>query len=118
MLISTTTLLIALNLARKPEIPLKNDLILNKVAEQRCKEMKVWSHNGWLNYTPKIFKKGYYYAGENLANGFYNATSTIKALEASPTHYLNNHSKNYTHVGIANCNNKVGNITVIIFAGK
>lgn len=115
--IATTTLFIALNLARRPEIPLKSNLLLNQVAEVRCRELAEWSHNGWLKYTPKIFKK-YNYAGENLALNFTDATSTLKALENSLTHKSNNHSKNYTHVGIANCNNKVGNVGVFIFAGK
>lgn len=81
--IATTTLLLALNIVRKPEIPLKFDLLLNQVAEVRCKEMTVWSHNGWLKYTPKIFKK-YNYAGEVLALDYYTSTTTVNAWLNSP----------------------------------
>ena len=45
--ISTTTLLILLNSVRSPNLPLKNDLKLDKVAEARCASMIEWSHKDW-----------------------------------------------------------------------
>lgn len=82
----------------------------------RCQSLKEWSHKDF----PKkdIWKLKYNYAGENLARNFPNATSTYQALQNSPTHKLNNESKNYQKIGIANCQNNLGNVTVFLFGGK
>lgn len=109
-------LLLMINTARKPEIPLKNDIVLTKIAQERCVEMKEFSHNKFGSYYSKLMLlKGYKLTGENLALNFKNATSTFQALENSPGHYKNNHNPLFRKVGIANCNNKLGNTTVILF---
>lgn len=82
----------------------------------RCQTQTEWSHVGFPR--KDIFKLKYKYAGENLALNYPNATSTYLALQNSPTHKTNNESKNYQKIGIANCNNKLGNETVILFGGK
>ena len=56
--------------------------------------------------------------GENLALNFRDATSTIQALQNSPTHKANDISKNYTKIGVSNCFNKIVNVTVILFGGN
>lgn len=118
MLIATTTLLVLLNAARPPNFKLQSDKFLVNLAEQRCTEIKKFNHDGFFNKTQYQMIKNYYYLGENLAIDFQDATSTFIALENSPGHKENNHATRYTNVGISNCDNKIGNTTIILFGGK
>jgi len=116
-MIATTTLFILLNAVREDK--LSYNVKLEKIAEERCQNMKEWSHSGFpSDKIFKIKKNNFSYAGENLALGFDNAGSTMKALENSPTHYANNHDKNFTDIGIATCKNIIGEVSVFLFGGK
>lgn len=108
------------------EKSLKEDKFLTKLSEDRCKTMSEWSHNGFYSYANEIMytyswrgiKTRNKYAGENLANGYANDKDAFLALQASPSHKANNESKLYQKIGVAKCTNKVGLVTVILFAGN
>lgn len=107
-------MLYQLNTVNKLEIDPK----IAKIAEQRCAEIDEWSHKGFQQTAKKVFRYNYKYVGENLARCFADATSTMQALENSPTHKDNNHNKNYQKVGIAVCDKWNTNLIVILFGGK
>lgn len=113
-MIATTTLFILINSVRIT--PLTYDPKIEKVAMTRCLAMKEWSHKGFPY--KEIFKLRYFRAGENLAKGFPTATSTMQGFQSSPTHKANNEYTKYQNIGIANCNNTLGNTTVVLFGGK
>ncbi len=98
--------------------PVLVDPQLTKIGEERCASMADWSDVGFPS--GKIFNltNNYFYEGENLARGFYDATSTFQAFGNSKTHHDVQRSEEYRFVGVANCNNIIGNITVVEFAGK
>ena len=104
--------------------PLKEDKFLTGLAALRCKSMVEWSHNGYPSYEIlyKTTRWGIVnrnkYAGENLAEGYTKDVEIFKALQNSPLHKGNNESLEFQKVGIAKCINKVGNVTVILFAGN
>lgn len=110
--------------------PLKEDKLLNEIALNRCKAMQEWTHEGWQPYANEIMyqygrygiTQRYRIAGENLALANPGKVPTNKewfdALQASVTHKANNESLEYQKVGSAKCKNKVGNVTVLLFAGN
>ena len=104
--------------------PLKEDKFLTNLAALRCKSMVEWSHNNYPSYEIlyKTTRWGIVnrnkYAGENLAEGYTKDVEIFKALQNSPTHKANNESLGYQKIGVAKCNNKVGLVTVILFAGN
>lgn len=116
-MIATTTLLLLLNTVRQPGLPLKSDIRLDRMAQVRCMDMQLFSHDN--NPAGKmIYDLKYFYVGEILANGFPDATSTIKAWEASPNHNSVMKSKEYSRVGVAHCNNlSIGYTSVMLFGG-
>ncbi len=119
MLIATTTLLVLINTARKPNLPLRSDVYLTKLAEQRCTTMKDFSHTDYYNIYSKEIEKKYKYTGENLAVGFKDATSTVKAWLKSPGHKEILTAKRYQRIGVAVCEKapKVY-LTVTLYAGN
>lgn len=116
-MIATTTLLLLINSIRQPALPLKSDIRLDRLAQERCMTMANFSHEG--NFSGRmIYDLRYFYVGENLANGFPDATSTVKAWQASPTHNSLIQSKEYSRVGIGHCNNlSIGYTSVMLLGG-
>lgn len=110
------TLLELINQSRSK--PLVVDLKLTVIAFKRCKTMKEFSHEGFYYLSHDLYKMGYSYLGETLAGKFDSPKLVFDALQASPTHRSNNENPKFQRVGIANCVNKLGDITVIIFTGK
>lgn len=121
---SAETLVNHINSVR--EKPLKEDKFLTGLAADRCKTMSEWSHNGFYSYANEIMytyswrgiKTRNKYAAENLANGYANDKDTFAALQASPSHKVNNESKLYQKIGVAKCKNDIGLITVLLFSGN
>jgi uncharacterized protein YkwD len=108
--------------------PLKEDKFLTELAKKRCSSMESWEHGGYsywetrseilYKYTRNGVVNRYKVAGENLAEGYTKDVEIFKALQNSPLHKGNNESLEYQKVGVARCINKVGNVTVILFAGN
>lgn len=106
--------------------PLLEDKVLNKYALIRCKTMATWSHDGFLSVAYDVMyvygKRGvvtrYKDVGENLAQGFTTAGSTMQAWMNSPSHRANIISPIYSRVGSATCRNVTGTTTVVLFGGK
>lgn len=106
--------------------PLTEDKVLIKYALIRCKTMKTWSHDGFLDIAYDVMyvygRNGiitrYKDVGENLANGFSTAGSTMQAWMNSPIHKANIEDPRYTRIGIATCRNVLGTTTVALFGGK
>lgn len=119
MLATTTALLMLINSVRTS--PLKTDIKLQNYAKEHCESMQDFSHTDFLQKYSKLINDSplyYKYAGENLAVGYSTTKQIFDALEASPTHHANNHSENFTKVGIASCQKAPGVwLEVILFAG-
>lgn len=108
--------------------PLKEDKFLTNLAKKRCAKMESWEHGGYsywetrseilYKYTRYGITSRYKVAGENLAEGYTKDVEIFKALQNSPLHKGNNESLEFQKVGGAKCINKVGNVTVILFAGN
>lgn len=107
--------------------PLKEDKFLNRLAIKRCVELTKWEHQDIWSVTYDIMwasgrtglVQRYFYAGENLANGFSNDRDAFVALQNSPTHKSNNESVTYQKIGVGRCNNKLlGKTIVLLFAGN
>lgn len=91
------------------ELPqLKEDKVLDMVAQAKLNDML--ANNYWDHISPTgtkpwdFFKKNgysYVYAGENLAKGYIDSGSTVKAWMNSPTHKDNILSSRYTEIGVA-----------------
>src|SRR4051794_7706942 len=81
------------------------DLELSRRAEARAELLCAtgqWSHAGWIKSFDGL---AYSYAGENLAKGFTDASSTEAAWLASPTHRANILNPHYAKMGIGqSCN--------------
>ena len=88
--------------------PLKLDSELSQAAANKASNMftnNYWAHIAPDGTTPWTFIKNsgydYFYAGENLARGFANASDVVNAWMASPSHRDNILSSNYSDVGFA-----------------
>lgn len=107
-------LLLLINLARPAAIPLKENVSLDHIAQNRAEylcKMGQFSHAGWQK---SFIGTDYAYVGENLARGFSSAVATHVALMASPTHRANILDKDYQVVGFGeDCG-----ITVELFGGS
>lgn len=82
------------------DMPLIEDATLNARAQIRAEVLcstKQFSHAGWQASFAGL---EYKWAGENLAKGFADATSTHQALMSSPTHRANILKKEYKEIGI------------------
>lgn len=112
--IATTSLIMLINASRKPNLPLRSDVYLTKLAETRCTQMKTFSHDDYYNIYSKIIEKKYKETGEILAKDFLTATSTVQAWKASPSHKEIMTAKRYQKIGCANCKG----ISVCLFGGK
>lgn len=82
--------------------------LLNKAAKAKLDDMV--SNNYWDHFSPQNKKPwdfisdaqySYVYAGENLAKGYIDSGSTVKAWMNSPTHKDNILSSRYTEIGVA-----------------
>lgn len=117
------TLLVLANMARPTTTPLKIDPYLTRHAQIRAEYLcatKTFTHDGW--YSSLFWDKGhlkYQVQGENLAQGFIDATTTKTnyndvqaAFMASPEH-RDNILGDYTAVGFGHA----CNITVEEFGG-
>lgn len=87
---------------------LKLNSELTSAAESKAKDMMnrgYWSHDAPDGTTPWYWIESsgykYTYAGENLARGFTNVDSIMRAWLESPTHRANVLDVNYTEVGFA-----------------
>lgn len=81
-------------------VPLHVDSKLSLDAHKRVEFLcatGIWSHAGFQSFMPSYGG----WIGENLAKGFPDATSTVAALVASPTHYANIVDTNYKRIGVA-----------------
>lgn len=101
--------------------PLSINDKLAKAAGDKAENMfaeNYWAHNSPSGKTPWTFIKSegytYTYAGENLAKGFTNTEAVIKAWMNSPSHRENMLSKNYTDVGFAVREGKLGGEDTIL----
>lgn len=119
MIVATTTLLLLINVARKPILPLKEDKVLSSIAMDRCVNMRDFSHTDYYNVYSKIIEKTYKNTGENLAIGFPDATTTVQAWLRSPTHKEILKAKRYQKIGLAVCQ-KAPNVylTVTLYGGN
>ena len=98
---------------------LKVDSTLNLVAGVVANYLVItaqFSHNGfgltpwyWLN----LFGYKYIWAGQNLARGFIDTESNVKAWIDSETHRANILSKNFNKIGIGMVKDKNGIIYVV-----
>lgn len=123
MIATTTVLILALNLARGSSTPaLQNDPVLTKIANERCVELKSWSHDGFEGLRSRMVSSGRHAWGENLALNFPDPMQIVPAFEGSPTHRDNNHNPRYRRVGIATCRNAAVNtyadVWVFLFSDK
>lgn len=111
-------LLLLINSVRQTS--LIEDPKLDSIAYNRCITMTEFSHKEFYDhYANGMAKRGkYFYLGENLALNTGNATSTFKSLEGSRLHHANNIDSNYTNMGISTCKSKLGQLTVLLYAGK
>lgn len=98
--------------AQKGLPPLKVSDTLMKAAQKRAEDMAksgIFSHTASEDMKGDpiawdyISKSGYQFndAGENLAEGYRNATDTMKAWQDSPTHNANLMNSRYGEMGIA-----------------
>ena len=93
---------------------------LNKSANDKCNDMvnrKYFDHKSPDGQEPWAFIKkyiNYSKAGENLAEGYYQADETVSAWMKSPTHRDNILNASYSDVGFSNC----GKYTVQHFIAK
>lgn len=87
---------------------LKENELLTKAAQAKLDDM--FAHNYWDHYSPQNKKPwdfiseaqySYVYAGENLAKGYIDSDSTVKAWLKSPTHKDNLLSSRYQEIGVA-----------------
>ncbi len=108
--ISAQRIIVLTNEVRQQyNLPLvKEDLLLNKAAEEKAQDMfknKYFSHYSPTGVSPWdwIDKSGYnyYYAGENLAMNFLDTEEVIKGWLNSPSHKENLLNKDYKDMGIA-----------------
>jgi uncharacterized protein YkwD len=93
---------------------LKESEVLDKAAEDKLNDMfknNYWDHKSPIGKMPWDFMKqenySYIYAGENLAKGFVDSTSTVDAWMNSPSHKDNLLSSRYKEIGVA-----IGNGTI------
>ncbi len=93
--------------------PLSVDSSLQKAAEQMGSDMKTkgyFSHTtpdgkDYISFIPN--KNAYLKMGQNLAQDFPDATSTMAAWKASPAHNQNLIDDSFTRTGVAIVGNKV-----------
>jgi uncharacterized protein YkwD len=93
---------------------LSESKVLNKAAEDKLTDMfqnNYWDHTSPIGKMPWDFMKqenySYIYAGENLAKGFVDSTSTVEAWMDSPSHKDNLLSSRYKEIGVAIGNGKI-----------
>lgn len=102
---------------------------LNASATQKAQAMlaaNCWSHYCPDNRSPWEFFKdsgySYIYAGENLAEGFYDNEAVVTAWMNSPTHMANVMSANFTEVGFGfargRFQNNSNNVIIAVHFGK
>lgn len=108
--ISSEELLLLTNQERQNVgvLPLVINEKLSQAASAKAQDMfeyNYWAHTSPTGKTPWVFIKAagysYVYAGENLARGFTDPASVVKAWMASPDHRANMLSSNYQDVGFA-----------------
>lgn len=92
--------------------PLAEDGAIDATAALKCNDMAVnhyfsHDHNG-VSWTSTFDGVMYAQAGENLAEGFYDAQSTVSAWIASPDHLANIMNPAFTEVGYAVCQDSTG----------
>lgn len=88
--------------------PLKENIALTIAAAQKLQDMvqnQYFSHVSPAGVTPwhwfEVNRYSYVYAGENLAIGFFDASSTVDAWSRSSTHRANLVNPNYRDIGVA-----------------
>lgn len=95
--------------------PLQYDETLAKAAAKKAKDM--FANNYWAHYSPTgrspwsfMVDEGYKYeyAGENLARDFMYSDDVVKAWMESPSHKENLLKKEYTNIGFAIVDGKLG----------
>lgn len=88
--------------------------LLDKAARQKLADM--FANNYWEHISPTgvqawdFMKKvgySYQYAGENLAKGYHDSTSTVNAWMDSTTHRENILNTNYSEIGVATGSGKL-----------
>jgi hypothetical protein len=88
--------------------PLKESVVLNIAAAQKLQDMELNQY--FAHYSPsgvspwhwfELNQYAYTFAGENLAIGFLEASSTVQAWADSPSHRTNMASPHYQEIGVA-----------------
>jgi len=87
---------------------LQENTVLDKAAQDKLNDM--FTNNYWDHVSPagtqpwhffEINNYKYTYAGENLAKGYVDSNSVVKAWMASPSHKKNILNTNYSDIGVA-----------------
>jgi hypothetical protein len=100
---------------------LQENSTLNKAAQDKLADMfanNYWDHTSPTGVEPwhffNINHYEYSFAGENLAKGFVDSSSVIKAWMASPSHKKNILKSDYQEIGVAVGEGKLGGKPTIL----
>jgi len=84
--------------------PLERNSFLDTLAREHCDYMKsanLCNHDGFYSRADQIMQTlGAYYVGENIADGYYSASSLVEGWLDSPRHRANILDSGFTKTGI------------------